>query len=187
MEYTHNFKHLGNLESMRPIWAGMTMRRVYRYFNIEKCKVFLETGTFEGGTVEWADLQGHYEKMYSIELETNRYNFCSQKFIKNKNIEIMHGDTLECLPKIIKEINQPTLIYLDAHYNTYPIVEESTCVLDNFYDLDNLVVCIDDERLFTEELKQATVNLYSKFGFVDSYLDDSMVFCRNHWFRDTTI
>jgi hypothetical protein len=179
MEYTHNFSWH---ESSN---AGMLTRRLYEFFDIEKCQVFVETGTFQGDTVQWATEKGHYKKFYSVELLGDRFEYCRSRFSNDSRIEILQGDTVTVLEPILKKISDPTLIYLDAHPIGYdfPIIEESNIIFNNFYDLDNVVVCIDDERLFSEELKQSTKSIYAQHGFVDCYVDDSMVFCRKHWLK----
>ena len=174
MEYTHNFSWDSSSN------AGMLTRRLYDFYDINRCKVFLETGTFEGNTVQWAIDHKHFEKIYSVELLPDRYEFCRSRFSNNSDVEIILGDTTQVLGSIIEKINQPTLIYLDAHpvESVFPIIQESNIIVEKFYDLDNLFVCIDDERLFGEELKESTKQVYSQLGFVDSYVDDSMIFCK---------
>lgn len=179
MEYTHNF--LWNASSN----AGILTRRLHNFFHIDRCKVFFETGTCEGGAVQWAIDKGHFDKFYSIELDNGRYEYCRSRFSSDNRVTIIHGNTVDQLEPNLKTINEPTLIYLDAHPMGYefPIIEESIIILNKFYDLDNVVVCIDDERLFSNELKHSVTSVYAEHGFVDSYVDDSIVFCRKHWLK----
>lgn len=179
MDYTYNFSWNSSANS------GMLTRRLDSFFKIEDCRVFLETGTFEGNTVQWAIDHNHFEKFYSVELDDGRYESCRSRFSTDDRVQILHGNTVDVLEGIVSQINQPTLIYLDAHPMGYdfPIIEESNIIISKFYNLDNLVVCIDDERLFSEELKEETRKIWAEHGFVDSYVDDSMIFCRKHWLK----
>jgi hypothetical protein len=181
MEYTYNFGINKNYVS------GINYRNLHDYFNIEKCKVFLETGTFEGNGVDWAVNQKHFNDIITIEIDNARVEFCTNKFKNNNNIKIIHDSSVNSLPDLIANIKNPTFIYLDAHFDEfYPILEESEILLNKFYNLDDLIVCIDDERLFTESLKQNTKELYKTKDFIDFYIDDSIVFCRKHWFKNNT-
>lgn len=161
---------------------GIANKKFNSYLDTSSIKIFLETGTFEGHGVDWALSTKKFKNIMSIEIDEKKYNFCLNKF-KNKNVNLFHGNTVDILKIIIPAIKEKTFIYLDAHFDgIYPIVEESEIILNNFYNLDDLIVCIDDERLFSENLKQNIVNIYNSKNFIDVYLNDSIIFCKTNWF-----
>ena len=51
---------------------------------------------------------------YSIEKEYKLYLYCKNKFIEDKNIKIIHGDSKEVLNDLLHIINEPVYIFLDA-------------------------------------------------------------------------
>jgi hypothetical protein len=178
MEYSYNFGINKNYVS------GINYRDLHNYFNIEKCKIFLETGTFEGFGIDWALNKKQFDDIFSIEIDIEKVNFCNNKFKNKNNVKVIHDSSVNALPNLITNISKPTFVYLDAHFDgIYPILEESDIILNKFYDLDNIIICIDDERLFSGFLKENTKKLYNSKEFIDFYIDDSIVFCRKHWFK----
>lgn len=119
-------------------------------FSIEN---FVETGTYEGRAAVWA--AEHFQKVYTIEFSETFYR---ETFEKNKhleNIEFIFGDSRNRLEKVVAELNQPALFWLDAHWSggaTYgendqcPLLEELKIISQSTFD--NFIF-IDDARLFT--------------------------------------
>jgi hypothetical protein len=177
MIYTKNFLIDKNYK------PDIFYRRLYDFFNLQHCKIFLETGTFNGNGVDWAVYNNHYDEIYSIEIDKLKYDYCINKFKNNNKVQIINDSSENHLKKIVPKLNKSTFVYLDAHFDgNYPIINESKIILNNFYDLNNIIVCIDDERLFSKNLKIEVTNLYKLYGFIDCYLDDSMVFYKNNFF-----
>ena len=79
-------------------------------------RVFVETGTYIGDSVQMA-LDAGFEKIYSIELSKKYYKIAKDRFNYFENVEIIHGDSSEILPILIKNINEPITFWLDAHYS----------------------------------------------------------------------
>jgi len=124
--------------------------------------IFIETGTYLGNTIE--AVKKVFKDIYSIELNKALYLKTKQRFIKNKHINIILGDSSEKLPKILSEIDKPCLFWLDAHYsggNTSktnvetPIIMELKCILN--HPNNNHVILIDDARDFTGKNDYPTV------------------------------
>ena len=86
-------------------------------FDLSKYKknIFIETGTYMGEGVDYALVQG-FEKVYSIELDKERYLECKEKFKENSNVFIYEGDSSVVLKEILKSIDESCVIFLDAHY-----------------------------------------------------------------------
>jgi hypothetical protein len=90
------------------------------------------------------------------------------------------GNSSKVLPKIIKEIEEPCLFWLDAHYSEgitvkgdkeTPIMEELNHIFS--HSIKDHVILIDDARCFTgindypsiEELKHFVLNKFPKHRF----------------------
>ena len=116
-------------------------------------KIFVETGTFTGWTLKRiADLDAH---CYSIELDDELYMRAKEKLSNYSNIELLHGDSSELIPKILLQIDAPALFWLDAHYSgegtaqaeiDTPINAELSAILD--HRIKSHVILIDDARDF---------------------------------------
>ncbi len=116
--------------------------------------VFVETGTFNGDTVE--DLLQHFDKIVTIEFSETLWEKAVTRFKREDNVEVLLGDSSEVLAEIRSALGvMPTLFWLDAHWcvadNTAglqsqcPLLEE----IQGIYTLNNnSVILIDDARLF---------------------------------------
>lgn len=118
-----------------------------------KSSIFVETGTYEGDTLDF--LRIFFKRLFSVELDDRLFKNANDYFENSRNIEILHGDSAKLLPKILKELKEPTLFWLDAHYSgegtargdkDTPIMKELTNIKKNMKFKH--VVLIDDARLF---------------------------------------
>ena len=188
MEYTYNHKQhdgyiLGNLNS----------KRLNQFFNIEGCKVFVETGTYKGDGVLWAIEQKQFTDIHSVELHLGLYEYSRRRLNGNSNVHLVNGDTVVFLDNLLPSIKQPTLLYLDAHISgadsthnpnhPVPLIQETNSIFTKFYDLSQIVVVVDDERLWGEGMLSQLKTMYAEKGMVDSYVDDSVVFCNKSWIK----
>jgi hypothetical protein len=118
-----------------------------------KYSILVETGTNHGDMV-YAQLE-NFKKIFSIELGEELHKNACKRFINNKNVTIVLGDSSKMLPVILKDINEPVIFWLDGHYDggenpkgdkECPIYEE----LDAIFNAKqfNHVLLIDDARLF---------------------------------------
>ncbi len=112
---------------------------------------FVETGTFMGGTTEWA--ASHFQKVITIEVNPEISRTTSRRLAHLINIEFVIGNSAEVLPTIAKRLAGATVFWLDGHYcgpgtgadiDECPIVAEvealKSCV--------NPIILIDDARCF---------------------------------------
>lgn len=115
-------------------------------------RVFVETGTFLGETAAWAAC--HFDQVYSIEAAVNFHREASQRHARLRNIRFLHGESQTLLPRVIAQLDQPALFWLDAHWsggatwgkdNECPLLDELATINDSPFDH---VVLIDDARLF---------------------------------------
>lgn len=114
----------------------------------------VETGTYLGDTVQLA-LEGGIKKIHSIELNLELYEQAYNKFKFLENIVIWFGDSISCLPTILKTINEPVTFWLDAHASGHlsgglsggsPIIDELK-IIGNHHIKEHTIF-IDDRRLF---------------------------------------
>src|ERR1041385_6529166 len=67
---------------------------------------FIETGTALGNGVQ-AALSFGFERIYSIELAPHYYQSSCQRFASFPNVTLFQGDSLDVLPKILKQVDAP--------------------------------------------------------------------------------
>jgi hypothetical protein len=113
---------------------------------------FIETGTYRGNTAYWASR--HFSHVYSIEFAQDLYEEAVRKYSSSANITFLLGDSRTKLKKIISDLREPAVFWLDAHWSggaTFgeheqcPILQEISAL--NASSHSN-VILIDDARLF---------------------------------------
>lgn len=128
-------------------------RIVKEYAKKFSLTTMVETGTYYGDTVNVTKRIFH--KIFSIELDEDFYQKAKRRFAKFDHIRILHGDSSQVLPEIIKGASEPYLFYLDAHYQhgsvkvkalETPIMQELSVILN--HNIEDHVILIDDARLF---------------------------------------
>lgn len=126
---------------------------IHEYQERYKIHTFIETGTYLGEMVE--AMKNSFEKIYSVELNEKLYEEAKEKFAKDNNISIIHGDSGTVLPFLLKNITEPTLFWLDGHYSggftskwalDTPIKSELKSIFE--HPNKSHVILIDDARLF---------------------------------------
>ena len=90
---------------------------------------FIETGTDKGWSTKI--ISKYFDKVYSCEIEQDRWKYYTN-ILENKNITILNGSSVDCLPKFFEEIgNGNFFLYLDAHWNgNWPILDELRLVAE---------------------------------------------------------
>jgi len=115
--------------------------------------ILIETGTYQGDML--ASMWNVFSQIFSIELSQDLFQKAKLRFAKYSHICIMHGDSSEILPQILRSINKPCLFWLDAHYSggvtakgdiDTPIISELKQILS--HSIKNHVILIDDAREF---------------------------------------
>lgn len=115
--------------------------------------VLVETGTYLGDMVEAQKTR--FKKIISIELGVELFEKAQKRFINDKNVIILQGDSGNILPKILKELNEPAIFWLDGHYSEgvtakgdkeCPIFEELDAIFQNKNHYH--ILLIDDARCF---------------------------------------
>lgn len=113
-----------------------------------KLNIFIETGTYSGFSSLWAAHHGFI--VHTIELSKDRWEGLETAFHSEHNIHFYRGDSKDILPTILEKVEEPALIFLDAHYGQdrgggMPLMGEieaiKNCPLRH-------IVMVDDARLF---------------------------------------
>lgn len=134
-------------------------------------KVFVETGTYLGDTVQLA-LDAGYEIIHTIEVDQGMYDKCYDRFKDNPKVKLWLGDSVDLIPKIAEELTEPATFWLDAHasgpltggkYAPCPLVLELNAICgkkkikitqngsESYFEkssIDTHTIMIDDRRLF---------------------------------------
>jgi hypothetical protein len=115
-------------------------------------EIFIETGTFRGGTTRWA--AKHFKFVYTIERSKTLYNLYNKELSLIPGVKPLYGDSRDVLPQILKEIgNQKCVFWLDGHWSGGETAgEDDECPLMDELKIisgrDNDIILIDDARLF---------------------------------------
>lgn len=116
-------------------------------------QVLVETGTYYGDMVE--AMKRRFKRIYSIELDTQLCERATKRFQRDRHVKIIQGDSGIELGKIVGQLDQPALFYLDGHYSggttakgtgDTPIYEELAHIF-NARERGHVIV-IDDARCF---------------------------------------
>ena len=88
---------------------------LFKDLGIDKgCKYFVETGTFEGYSVQVA-LDHGYEEVFSCELFPERYGKCLERFEDNDNVNLWLGDSDDAFSEMMSKVDKKSCFWLDAH------------------------------------------------------------------------
>ena len=113
--------------------------------------VLIETGTHQGGMI--TALKKHFKEVYSIELDREIYEAAISKFSNEENVHLRYGDSAKEIHKILVNIAEPALIWLDTHasglidFNNSPIEFELRAIFN--HPVKNFIILVDDARLFS--------------------------------------
>lgn len=131
-------------------------------------RIFVETGTFLGDTVE--ALKGLFERVFTIEISSELASNARKRFKHDRHIRVIEGDSGKELQRLIPEIDGPCLFWLDGHYSggitgrgekDTPIYEELAHIL-GAPDLGHVIV-IDDARLFGADPSYPSIEALETF------------------------
>ncbi len=160
----------------------LKQKTVVEYANKFLISTFVETGTYLGEMIEAT--RDTFKKIYSVELDEALYQQAKKKFAEFPYIEIIKGDSGEALEKILANITEPCLFWLDTHYSggitakgeiETPIIYELHHILT--HKIQQHVILIDDARMFVgrngwpklEELRNLVLGKYPDWVFEVKY------------------
>lgn len=123
------------------------------------CKIFIETGSADGDGIECA-IKAGFEKIFSIELNPDLHNKCKEKFKDYNNVNLYCGSSDILLKQIIENVDQPFLLWLDAHYSGGPYIgdlmhnylpKELNSITNLVNKFKNSPILIDDMNFYIDD------------------------------------
>jgi hypothetical protein len=133
---------------------GPIKRMIVRsYLRSHSLDTFVETGTYLGDTLAYIARSG--ARCASIELSDDLHAAATRRFADYENVRLLHGDAGEALPRLLVDIDSPTLFWLDGHYSAgntataqlqTPVSAELDSILS--HSIKQHVILIDDARCF---------------------------------------
>lgn len=124
------------------------------YLRRYRLGAFVETGTHSGDTLAYVARRKNLSCI-SVELSPGFYSDAVRRFSRWGNVQLVHGDSAEVLPEVVRKLREPALFWLDGHYSggvtargaaDTPISAEIKSVLAS--PIDGHVILVDDARLF---------------------------------------
>jgi len=126
---------------------------ILRYQAARKLATFIETGTFTGEMIE--AMRPHFQRLISIEMSPEIHDSARRRFAGDPRIEILLGDSAVVLPRVLEQIREPAVFWLDGHFmggstarasEDTPVRHELSALLT--HPVRRHLVLIDDARLF---------------------------------------
>jgi len=125
--------------------------------------VWVETGTYLGSTTQY--LAKRFPKVISIEPSLNFFDHAKSRLKKFKNVSLLFGTSEEMFEGAIISAGPKVNLWLDGHFSeggTFlghkisPIEEELNAVIKQIDRFQQLVIFVDDIRLFPRSNDQET-------------------------------
>lgn len=139
----------------RPIPAPpLVKQRIVRRHQRPGIHLFVETGTQTGEML--AALAPRFSRLISIELHPGLAAAARRRFDADPRVEILEGDSATVFRRVMAEVREPALCWLDAHFTAgpsagagrpAPVLAEIEAVLES--PVAGHILLIDDARLFT--------------------------------------
>ena len=126
-------------------------QKFYTRTNNKRTNHYIETGAYLGEGI--TTVLANYNFIHSIELSEKWYDYNVEQFKNNNNVKMYLGDSKKILPELLKSIDEPVTIFLDAHFSggTTALGEEEVPLLFELEILKNRkyddIIIIDDCRL----------------------------------------
>lgn len=194
VQYLRIFEHTIESHYYRQPFASEKSQLILRWATLHGGRIFVETGTWHGKTV--SNVASSFTKCYSIELDHDLYEVARERFIEMPWVQMVHGDSAQAIPRVLKEIDEPTVFWLDAHYcgfNTAvgkgirhtPILEELASIFS--HQVPNHLVLVDDARCFVGIGGYPTIRRLARFirengrGYEMRISDDVIVIYRENY------
>lgn len=144
-----------------------------------KAKTLIETGTYWGEMIQ--AMKPHFDRVVSIELSPYFYERAKRIFRRDKNVELINGDSGKEMGRVVDTLQDRALFWLDGHYSGGATAkgEKETPIFDELAQIferaavDHVIV-IDDARCFggdpeyptLDELKTFVLEKRPNFAFV---------------------
>lgn len=130
-------------------------RFLLRLFKQRRHTLLVESGTFLGGTIDY--FLPHARRIISVEIEPELHQAARTRFASSPSVELLLGDAMEVIPRVLAEVTDPPLVYLDGHFtggvNEQPgqFIEPAPGILRKLGEVGlppGTTIVVDDLRLF---------------------------------------
>lgn len=111
-EYTDRYAQVNNLNN--GYGPSIDAARALALMDAWGLTAFVETGIWHGGTTLWAAQQ--FAFVYACDIDELWVAHARARLVEYPNVRITLGDSRRFLTDLMRTLNQPALIYLDAHY-----------------------------------------------------------------------
>lgn len=142
-------------------------------------KIFIEV--FGGSALMAACALSNYAlKAYAIELDDKAYKIALEN-AKNldKNLDILHGDSFELLPKLLRQIHTSSILYFDPPFNIregfkdiyekiYKLLDEldlskvSSFIIEHHKSLQSLEILSEFKRVKLKNFGLSSLSFYER-------------------------
>ena len=150
--------------------------------------IFIETGTYIGDGITTAFTCG-FKKIYSVEYDEELYKNCVNKFVNNNNVFLYKDDSALFLEKILQEIKESAVIFLDAHFCGFnsktglneiwiPIVNEMNAIIK--YGTIGSTIIVDDLMAMDNTHFDLNTKKWAGAPGIDSVIDLGFKFNPNY-------
>lgn len=128
-------------------------RIIKRKAQEHNARMFVETGTLFGDMTY--SQRNHFKRLFSIELDSYLFHRACRRLKRFPHITLLHGDSGQKIAEVLKEVTEPCVFWLDAHFSggitahgeqATPIHKEIVAILK--HDIKDHVILIDDARDF---------------------------------------
>ncbi len=139
---------------------SMTLKSetLLKYRSVQK--TFIETGTYDGGTINKTITCG-FDKYYGIEISGMHKDAVQTKFanqIAEKTVNLFYGDSAFLFQEVYEQVKfSPSVFWLDSHYDNNSdtkgnldctLYHELIIMKSNFHKQS--IILIDDLRMFSK-------------------------------------
>ena len=141
----------------------------HRFYHDKLPKVFVETGTFRGATIE--RINALFSVIHTFELNRELWEMAAEKFQPQQNIYCHLENSVEGLEQLSPNIKEPIVFWLDAHYSgqgtTFgseetPLLKELGLICQRKY---KDIIIIDDMNCFGVKAEFPGDGMYKPFVY----------------------
>jgi hypothetical protein len=90
-------------------------RHLLALFHEHGHRVFVESGTYRGDTT--AFFLRYAERLLTVEVDPRLFQRARARFAHAPKVQVIEGDALVEIPRVVGELTEPPLIWLDGHYS----------------------------------------------------------------------
>ncbi len=128
------FKNAGAYDTVNSSY--FLLPKLFANTTITEKDVIVDIGCGKGRVINWLLAQGKRNKIIGIELDPDIAEETKKRLRQHKNVEIIHGNVLDCLP------SNGTLFYLYNPFNADILKKFINCLLNQHHLLNTEITII---------------------------------------------